>query len=193
MTTQKQKSTTSLLARALTSTIVLVAVSITLLTALLLTIQLGALQQQLELRARVLGEFVATQSQFAMLVGDREDLERIARNGLAGEDVLFVILAGCRGQGTIQAVRPTFDRRRLPVTHCGEAGWARSNDKSFLDMTRPVETPGKSGLIEWENRSADPSPLGMVRIGFSTKKQQELLRRTVAYGVAGAAGSLLGF
>ena len=48
------------------------------------------LERQLTGRAEALADFLAGQSQFAMLVGDRAELERIARNAVAGEEVVFV-------------------------------------------------------------------------------------------------------
>jgi hypothetical protein len=63
----------------------LAAVTVLALCALFLWSYNRDLHQQLTSRAEALAGFLAGQSQFAMLVGDRAELERIAANAVAGE------------------------------------------------------------------------------------------------------------
>jgi len=67
----------SLLTRVITSSLALAGVSITVLTVAFLLATGAAFETQLRLRARSLADFVAGQSEFAMLVGDRVGLEAI--------------------------------------------------------------------------------------------------------------------
>jgi sensor histidine kinase regulating citrate/malate metabolism len=88
----KPKRRSSLLNQALAGNIVLVGTSVALLAGLFLILQRSVLQDQLEARAGLLAESLATQSQLSMLVHNRLDLERTAEMALASEDVLYVVL-----------------------------------------------------------------------------------------------------
>jgi PAS domain S-box-containing protein len=169
----KRSFNQSLLARALFSNFVLVGVSVTLLTGLFLFVQLRAIQTQMDLRAKVLAGFVAAQSDFAMLVGDRADLERIARSALSIEDVLFVVLT-YRGGESIRVSRPGFPPEKIP---------ALGQDPRIFQIVQPVLARTGSSVVEWENQSAPAGRLGTVRIGFSLERQQELSSRTLRFSV----------
>ena len=80
----------SLLTRVLSASLARSALSITGLTAFFLWSYSHDLQRQLLQRAAALADFLAAQSQFAMLVGDTQELERIARNAIASDQVQFV-------------------------------------------------------------------------------------------------------
>ena len=64
----------SLRIRALAANLTLAGISVIVLTVLFLLAERAALQKQLELRAHTLAQFVASQSEFAMLVGNRPEL-----------------------------------------------------------------------------------------------------------------------
>ena len=163
----------SLLARALFSNFVLVGVSVTLLTGLFLLVQLRAIQTQMDLRARALSGFVAAQSDFSMLVGDRADLERIARSALSIDDVLFVVLT-YRGGESIRVSRPGFPLEQIPVL---------DQDPRVSQIVQPVVARTGSSVVEWENQNAPADRLGAVRIGFSLERQHELSSRTLRFSV----------
>ena len=167
----------SLLRRTVISNLLLVGLCAVALTAWYAGAQRTALDQQLRLRAQTLTDFLATQSQFGMLVTDREGLQRIADNALSVEDVLFVELRDAAGQPLVSA-----SRKRTGIAN---------GDAPFLDVSRPVLNPGSGGLVEWENRKLTANQLGTVRVGFSTERQAQLLRRTVEYGIAALVTCLL--
>src|SRR5690349_16799763 len=102
----RERLNNSMLARALLATLIVGASAIGVVTVLFVFAQLSILRHQVELRAAELADFVASQSQFPMLVGDRVQLERIAANALANEDVLFVTFDDLSGSGSIRAHRP---------------------------------------------------------------------------------------
>jgi len=77
----------SLLARTLAANFLLLLVAVLVLTSLFLAIQRAALNRQLQLRAEMLASFQASQSQFAFLVGDHQELERLGAAALTAEDV----------------------------------------------------------------------------------------------------------
>jgi hypothetical protein len=171
----------SLLTRVVTSSLVLAAVSITVLTLAFVFATRIASEAGLRLRANSLADFVASQSEFALLVGDRAELQTIARNALAGDDVLFVSLSDASGQ------RLAWAERTSP---------AGGSTERRIETDREVSPPEGNGLVDW--RAGKPRPttkLGTVRIGFSMKKQEALFARTISLGLTAAilsAAAILG-
>jgi PAS domain S-box-containing protein len=162
----------SLLTRVITSSLALAGVSITVLTVAFLVATGAAFETQLRLRARSLADLVAGQSEFAMLVGDRVELESIARNAVAGEDVLFVSLTDAAGQRLAWA-------EQAPVK-------GLAAERGF-ETQRDIMPPNSQGLVDWQTGKNRQLKLGTVRIGLSKKKQDALFARTVSLGL-GAAG-----
>ena len=163
----------SLLARALVSNFALVGVSVTLLTGLFLFLQLRAIQIQLDLRAKVLAGFVATQSDFAMLVGDRFELERIAHNALSIEEVLFVVLTDRDGR-SIRVGGPDFPPDKIPDL---------DRDPRIFQIVRPVLARAGTSVVEWENKNVPADQLGTVRIGFSLERQKKLRGQALSFSI----------
>jgi signal transduction histidine kinase len=177
----KRRRRESLLTRVVTFSLVGAGVSITVLTLAFLVTARAASEAQLRLRANSLADFVASQSEFAVLVGDRAELETIARNALAGEDVLSVSLWDASGQ------RLAWAERTSP---------AGGNRERRLETEREVNPPKASGLVDWQaGKAHQATKLGTVRIGFSMKKQDALFARTVGLGLGAAilsAAAILG-
>jgi len=150
------------------------AISVAVLTVLFLLAQRSALEQQLQLRARTLAEFVASQSQFAMLVGNSAELENVAAAALASEDVLFIDLAPAGGKQISARRTGTLPRRLVRVS-------------------QPVLAPAHDRFVEWDPRQPS-APLGSVAVGLSVQKERALFERMVrsAVGVSVLALLLIG-
>jgi len=147
----------SLLSRVLAANLALSAFILTGLTALFLWTYSRDLQQQLASRAAAVADFLAGQSQFAMLVGDQPELERIARNAIAGDQIQFVELTDNGSGKPLLLVRPGFrPGARAPS----------------IEVTRPVMRSAQVGRLGWEGGAAPPARLGTVRLGFSTEKER---------------------
>ncbi|HWD00806.1 MAG TPA: HAMP domain-containing sensor histidine kinase [Candidatus Sulfopaludibacter sp.] len=152
----------SLLLRVLAASLALSAFIVVGLTGLFLWTYNRDLQRQLESRAGALADFLAGQSQFAMLVGDESELERIAQNAISTEQMQFVELTDESSGTPLLLTRPEFakgDRRRL------------------IEVTRQVMRPAQIGRIGWEAGAPAPESrqltrLGRVRLGFSTEPQR---------------------
>jgi signal transduction histidine kinase len=169
------KRSESLLTRVITSSLVLAGVSITVLTIAFLVATGAAFETQLRLRARSLAAFVAGQSEFAMLVGNRLELETIADNAMAGEDVLLVGLTDASGQ------RVAWAERKLTP--------GRGAERRF-DTERDVMPPNSQGLMDWQSGQKQPGKLGTVHVALSMKKQDALFARTVSMGLTVAGLSV---
>ena len=175
---------TSLLGRVLLANLTLVGVSITCLAVLFLIAQSSALQRQLESRAELLAEFLATESQLPMLVGNRLELERLASTALASEDVLYVQMQDSAGHVLARTAKAGFPAVAIPEpspalnpapqVFAGVRGLPK-----FIDVLKPVSPPVAGRVLDWESVRSDSSRLGAVRVGFSMHKQQLLFRRTV--------------
>ena len=170
----------SLLGRLLAANLLLLTGLAGLLTTGFLWLQLRASEQQIRLRAEALADFVASQSEFALLVGDAGELERIARNAAEVEDVLSVALADAGG-GSLARVA------RLGA----EAGCSPGETSQVLCVERAVLAPREGAVVEWKRQSPSGGLLGKVRIAFSLEQQRALLRQTVQYGIAVVAVSLV--
>jgi signal transduction histidine kinase len=166
----------SLLARVLTGNVVLNAGLAAALTSIFLWTYSGDLDRQMTRRAETLAEFVAAESQFPMLVGDRMELERIAANTVSAEEVLFVELTDGEGGQPVVRMRPGMD-----AGHIGPA----------LQVVRQVSGPRQEGSLGWEGAAAAPGRLGKVRLGFSKARERAAQQRIVWLTVGMAVCCLL--
>jgi PAS domain S-box-containing protein len=161
----------SLRTRALAANLALSATSVIVLTVLFLLAERSALKQQLELRARTLAEFVASQSQFGMLIGNQTELESVAAAVVSNEDVLLVELSPA-------------EREKISVRRPGPM------TRRFVRVTQPVMPPGRDGLLEWASPDAS-SPLGSVSVGLSMEKEEALFDRMVRSAITVSTVALL--
>jgi signal transduction histidine kinase len=156
----------SLLARVLASTLTLAAVTVFGLTFLFLWNYSRDLERQLASRAEALADFLAGQSQFAMLVGDGGELERIARNAISSSQVIFVELTDRQGG--------------MPVQFRGTGQGSAPAQRDYIEIRRQVMSPSRI-RGEWGSevpgRSPEPTVLGSVRLWFSTEKEHAALVR----------------
>ena len=104
----------SLLKRALAANIVLVGTSLMCLAILFSVTQRSALQGQLEARAGLLAEFLSSQSELAILVRNRPELQRACVTALSSEDVLYVAITDASGDVLAEAARPGFPITAIP-------------------------------------------------------------------------------
>src|ERR1700687_2522696 len=150
----------SLLARVLVSSGALASLSVLGVTSLFLWNYSHDLDRQIASRAEALAGFLAGHSQVAMLVGDRPDLERIGRNAILTDQVLFVELTDALGGA------PVFFHR--------DGYSSRASGHHFIEIARNVVRPAQVEPNVWETggmeRPAGSAPLGVVRLGFSTEK-----------------------
>ncbi|HUB83026.1 MAG TPA: HAMP domain-containing sensor histidine kinase [Bryobacteraceae bacterium] len=133
------------------------------------------LDRQLAGRASALARFLAGQSQFAMLVGDRAELERIASNAVAGDEVVLVEL------DDYESGAPTMARR--PAWAAGEP---------IIEARYPVLRPATESAWGAEASAPDNArQLGAVRLGFSTAPERSARLHFAEITAAIAIGSLL--
>jgi signal transduction histidine kinase len=173
----------SLSARVLASNMVFATAIILTISAMFLWTYNRDLDRQLASRAAALAEFLAGQSQFAMLVGDRAELERIAANAVATEDVVFLELNDAQGGN--------------PVIRRDEGGAGTP----LIEVTRKVMRPPQVGHTEWESGAAifgephngggESRQLGTVRLGFSIAAERTARLRFAGITAAIAFISLL--
>ncbi len=159
----------SLLARVVTVSVGMGTLTVAGLTAVFLMNHNRELERQLSSRAAAMADFLAGQSQFAMLVGDRAELERIARNAVQNDEVLYVELIDAQGGPPVRFSRDGADLPR--------------SSHEVLEASRPVVRSPQVDRIGWEagvtGSASAPTRLGSVRIGFSTEKEHAARLRII--------------
>jgi len=165
----------SLWRRMLSANLALYAVLVACLTGLFLWTYNHDMRYQIAGRAQALAGFLAGQSRFAMLVGDRAELERIARNAVATDEVLQVDLVDRESGQPVRAIRPGFRR---------PAG-------SWVEASEWVRRPEAVEHFGWEAPSPASAALGIVRILFSTERHHAARTRVAWITAAMAVACLL--
>lgn len=178
-----------ILLKALIGTTALVAASVLSLSGLFLLRHQAAFQRQFELRAESLASSLAAQSQFAMLLANRAELERMARTALAGSaDAVYVVMEDASGNYIAGAEREPISRQTLPAGAANIKLPAIRDVKAGPDAAPCVEASapvipeaegGPFGL-----RSSQAEVLGRIRVAMSLESQQALFVSTLRYVVA---------
>jgi signal transduction histidine kinase/CheY-like chemotaxis protein len=175
--------------------IALVGTTVACLVGLFVVTQRSALQRQIEARAGLLAEFLASDSELPMLVRNLPELERTASNGLANEDVLYVVMADPEGRVLARVARPGFPLSAIPSLRPAPGSAAvfegPQSQAAFIDLEKPVSTHPAAHVLDWEAPKSTPSQLGSVRVGFSMAKQRLLFVRTVFNGLTVAIVALM--
>jgi signal transduction histidine kinase/CheY-like chemotaxis protein len=158
----------SLLMQASVGNLVVALVLVVVGIWLVLWRQHASFGQQLELRAQAAAEVLANESEFPLLIGDRDALQLVAKSAAAREDVLYVTIAGETGEVLAQA------GRQVPETSSGRNSAGVGILPAKIEATRAVRQSSANGLADWEGDRARSKQLGLVRIGFSTEKERVL-------------------
>src|SRR6266852_1273209 len=169
---------TSLLNQALVANIVLVGTSVACLGVLFLVMQRTVLQDQLEARAGLLAESLASQSELAILVRNQPELERTATTALTSEDVLYVLMEDASGAVLATAIRSGFPATAIPArSHVVLPGLPTAifdgppAHRKFIEIAKPVSARVGMQVLDWESPKPMAASLGVVRVGFSMAKQ----------------------
>ena len=161
-------------------------------TSLILWNQNNGLRRQLELRAETSAEFLASQCAFPLLIGDHDELQRVAKSAATNEDVLYVVIADETGRALASAGRWAATQTAAPAV---EPGCARMVEKRGglpprIEVTRCVTQSGAKGLLDWEGDHRQNTQLGSIRIGLSMEKEQALFAGTARDVLLAAAWAL---
>src|SRR5579864_5024860 len=87
----------SLLTQASLANALVMVVAAWSIAALILWNENGVMRRQLELRGQTSADFLASQSEFPLLTGNRDELQRAAESARKNEDVLYVVIADPSG------------------------------------------------------------------------------------------------
>jgi len=159
--------------------------------------QRSALQGQLEARAGLLAELLASQSELPILVRNRWELQRTCVTALSSEDLLYVVITDAYGDVLAESARPGFPATAIPRSPAAGSGNSAAifegppAYRKFIDMAKPVSAPADAQVLDWEIPRAKGASLGVVRVGFSMAKQRTLLAHTVVNGLMVAVVALM--
>ena len=183
----------SLLVQASLANVLVMLGAAVSVTSLILWNQNTGLQRQLELRAEASVEFLASQSAFPLLIGDRAELERVAKSTATNEDVLYVVITDETGH-QLAAAGPWAAAQisaAQPGGHtCTQIVEKRDGLPAHIEVTRCVTQTGASSLLDWEGDRPQPKQLGAVRMGLSMEKEQALFAGTARGVLLAAAWAL---
>lgn len=161
--------------RMLVANVALSAALLVSLTGLFLWTYSRDLERQIRGRAQTTAEFLSRQSEFPMLVGDRSELERIARNAVGSGDMVQVTLTDSESAEPVSVARAGFQESR----------------RNWVEAVREVVRPDAVDRIGWEGTSRTPARLGTVRVLMSTEPQQAARLRIAWVTAAMAVACLL--
>ncbi len=166
----------SLLARAVAASVGMGTLALVGLTSVFLLNYNRELGRQLSSRAAAMADFLAGQTQFAMLVGDRGELERIARNATTNPEVVYVELIDAQAGSPVM-----FSRSGQAIAKASP---------HIVEVSRPVMRYMHADVAGWEHSYSDqssfPAQLGTVRLGFSAEKEHAA-RLRIIWVTAGTA------
>ncbi|HLY19966.1 MAG TPA: ATP-binding protein [Bryobacteraceae bacterium] len=181
----KLRFSASLLTQGLAATIALHTASACLLLGIFLFVQSQALERQLELRGESIAQFLAKELQFALLVGDRAETQRLLESASSNEDVLFLEVLNASG-GRIGAWGRADLLKNLPAPAAGAAlataETAERRREGRVEIRVPVLSPNGDRLVEWEATPDQRSIMGVLRMGLSMQKERSLFRGMLLRG-----------
>lgn len=178
-----------ILIKALLGTSTLVAASVLSLSGLFLLRHQSAFQRQFELRAESLASSLAAQSQFALLLANKSELERLAHTALTGSaDVLYVIMEDGSGNYLAGAERAPISRKMLPGGAADIKSPAIRNLRvgpgasQCVEASVPVVPEAEGGLFSL--KSSQSTVLGRIRVAMSLQSQRALFLSTLRHVIA---------
>jgi diguanylate cyclase (GGDEF)-like protein/PAS domain S-box-containing protein len=172
----------SLLRRILHANLLVAGVAVLSLTGLFLAGYRSEFRRQQALRAGMLAQFVARQSEMPALLGDRAAIDKIASQAAGGEEVI--------------SVRIEYRGDRKEVVALGGGVGSEANEElsiignPWVDAAEEIR-PVRSGLLDWDDAgTGKPESLGRVRLRISLSREEMLFRHTVEEAIA-VAGVLI--
>ena len=178
-----------ILIKALLGMGAVVAASVVSLSGLFLLRHQSAFQRQFELRAESLAISLAGQSQFALLLANRVELEGMARAVMAGnKDVLYVAVEDASGNYVAGAQRAPMSRQsvprgtsdiKLPAVRNLQPG---SGGLPCVEASVPVIPQSEGDLYSLPSSQAEV--LGRIRVAMSLQSERALFYNTLRYVVA---------
>jgi signal transduction histidine kinase/CheY-like chemotaxis protein len=189
-TTKPGRRRSLLLQASLANVLVMVGAAVSV-TSLILWNQNNGLRRQLELRAETSAEFLASQSAFPLLIGDHDELRRVAKSAATNEDVLYVVIADDTGRELAVAGRwASAQTGPSSQQNCARMVEKRDDLAPQIEVTRCVTQSGATGLLDWEGDHRPGKLLGSIRMGLSMEKQQALFAGTARDVLLAAAWAL---
>lgn len=162
---------------------------------------------QLEAKARAIARGLAHNSNTAVVVGDREKLDKLCKGVLDNEDVVYVAIAGNAGDFLSSNPRKRSDgstdpdgeealnelRRRgvKPQTEVSERVLQRG--QTYISVVEPVRRDAEESALDMlggEEAAAGPDegePVGSVAVGVTTAIAEETIRETLVSCIVVAA------
>jgi len=171
----------SLLAQSLHASVLPIAASaatVLIVVAIVLFGDQAAFELETGFRAASVAKLVAQQAELGVVTEDRTELERIARNTLQIDDVIYVVIVSASGSVLSSATSAGFKQSDIPPWSLSREG--KGSRQALINATAPIVASQVRDLIEWETPKESAANRAMVRIGVSTEAQNRRRRQTLA-------------
>ncbi len=172
----------SLLAQSLHASVLPIAasaVTVLIVVAIVLFGDQAAFELETGFRAASVAKLVAQQAELGVVTEDRTELERIARNTLQIDDVIYVVIVSASGSVLSSATGAGFKQSDIPPWSLSRGG--KGSRQPFINATAPVVASQVRDLIEWETPKEATANRAMVRIGVSTEAQNSGVRKRLLW------------
>jgi hypothetical protein len=163
-TNQRSLLTQSLVASFLP--VVASAATVLVVVAILLFGQKASFERETAFRATSVAKLVAQQAELGVVTEDKVELDRITRNTLRIDDVIYVVIVSPSGAVLSAANIPGFTQS--------------TSHRTFINAAAPIMPSETRTLVEWETPKERIVSLATVRIGVSTEAQSARLRQSLA-------------
>lgn len=175
----------SLLVDIFASNMLLVGIVLGCLALLFVRSELIQAQRALALRADSIVDFAVSESEYPLLAGNSEDLQRTVGAVLSTPDVLYVVVLDSSGKVAASAFRDGIPRTPLS----GKIS-PRNGAPGMFEVRKNVTLRADASLEDWKNSEPDITTLGTVCVGFSTEKERLALARSTWAALTTALMSL---
>jgi len=127
--------------------------------------QRSSFSQQLELRAAASATFLSNESEFPLLIGNRDELQRAANSTATNEDVLYVLVIDESGRilATAGRVSPNSQHAVLAALNRLEGTrlvGPQDGLPQHIEAMRAVQQSAAKGLLDWEGDHGQSKRLG---------------------------------
>jgi PAS domain S-box-containing protein len=168
-------------ARAVSSLpVVASALCVLCLVVFLLVVQRVTLQNEARMRAESIAQFVAHQSELAVLLGDTPEMEQIAQGASTIQDLLYVAIQPEHGGRVLSVKRPGETSGQISAT--GEIPTTLSG---VITADIDILSSEEGSVMDWQALPRKQR-LGTVHVGLSTARQT-LAFRWIAFCALAAA------
>jgi signal transduction histidine kinase/DNA-binding response OmpR family regulator len=121
-------------------------------------------------------KLVAQQAELGVVTADKAELDRITRNALRIDDVIYAVIVSPSGATLSSAHKPGV---AWSGPKPGSRGAGNTVYEDFVDAAAVIVPSEFRGVVDWDSPRDKVSAPGIVHVGISSAAQQDRLRTTL--------------